>query len=317
MNSFARREFLKQTTTAILGFPFALSLAEGAEPAKAEPAAARAKGPAAPPPTADELFAAAKERMKAECKPGVLILVPANPQKAAKLANDLSLLLGGKEPACAVAPAVRMHGPQAVGGGNAEARPLFCQAVFVCLPEAAAQKAFPKLHLQTGVVLLDQNGKYADELKGSDTLFAEQFTSEFTTLLHGKRGERLAANIEAQRKAMGREAAERLDASVRALEAEQFLIRQQAAVVLAGLAPRATAQLAAELRKQPPLETRRRLEYYFDELFSAASEESPSVRLPFGAQWNAQAFDSCPACGLSRTPQQARLFLRFLVQDKK
>lgn len=207
--------------------------------------------------------------------------------------------------------------PPPAGSGNPEAHQLFCQAVFVCLPAEAARKVFPKLQADSAAALLDNTGKPLEEVKASDTLFSSGFTSQMTNLIHGKQGERLAATIQAQRAALGKEPAERVEACLRSLDSDQFFVRQQASAVLAELAPRATALLAAELRKKPALETRRRVEYFFEEIYAAASEEKPSVRLPFGAQWQGQRVGTCGPCGLSSVAHSSRLFLRFLVQEKK
>ena len=325
MHGFARREFLKQTTTAVLGFPFAVACAEAVEPVPTKDMvaedvrklAAQAKGAPVKSATPEELLASAKDRMKQENKPGVVILIPAEPQAANKLANDLATLLGGKNPARAVGESGRRGMPPPAGSGNPEAHQLFCQAVFVCLPAEAARKAFPKLQADSAALLLDSTSKVLDELKKSDTLFSTGFASQMTGLIHGKQGERLAATIQAQRSGMGKEAADRVEACLRSLDSDQFFVRQQASAVLAELAPRSTALLAAELRKKPALETRRRVEYFFEEIYSAASEEQPSVRLPFGTQWQGQRVDPCPTCGLSSAAHSSRLFLKFLVQDKK
>lgn len=324
MNDLARRDFLKYSGTAILGFPFVVAGAEAAEPAL-RPSAPRADlldglhGKATPlqSATPDELLTAARERMKQECKPGVVILVPAEPNAASKLAADLATLLGGKKPAGAVGDLVPADQPPAAEAGNPEAHQLFCQAVFVCVNAESVRKLFPQCQADTAALLLDPVGKPLAEAKASETLFSSGFVGQLTELLHGKQGERLATTIRAQRTALGKEAAERVDAALRALDAEQFFTRQQAAVVLGGLAPRATAQLAAELRKKPSLEKRRRVEYFFDEIYAAASEDKPSVRLPFGTQWQLVPAHACFACGRSAVPLPARLFLRFLVQDKK
>lgn len=325
MPAFVRREFLKQSSTAILGFPFAAALVEAAESGKKplpveDVKAAGGQNKIAPVKTAtpEELLAAAKERMKQESKLGVVILVPAEAKVATKLATDLATLLGGKNPDCAVDDGeIRFGMPPPAGSGNPEAHQLFCQAVFVCLPADAARKAFPKLQADSAALLLDNSGKPLEEVKASDTLFSSGFTSQMTSLIHGKQGERLAATIQVQRSALGKETAERVEACLRSLDSDQFFVRQQASAVLAELAPRATALLAAELRKKPALETRRRVEYFFEKIYSSASEERPSVRLPFGAQWEGRRIDTCPFCGLSSVADSSRLFLRFLVQEKK
>jgi hypothetical protein len=263
------------------------------------------------------LLKAAQERMKQENKPGVVIVIPAEPQAANKLANELATLLGGKNPACAVDEWIPFGMPPSAGAGNAEVHQLFCQAVFVCLPAEAARKAFPKLQADSAAVLLDRTGEPLEAVKASETLFAGGFTGEMTSLIHGKHGERLTAMAQAQRSALGKEAAERVEACLRSLDADQFFVRQQASAVLSELAPRATALLAEELRRRPALEKRRRVEQFFNEIYAAASEEKPSVRLPFGVQWQGRKVDPCGPCGLSSTPPPTRLFLKFLVQDKK
>ncbi|MBL8797951.1 MAG: hypothetical protein JNM56_28900 [Planctomycetia bacterium] len=320
MQAFARREFLQHTTSAILGFPFAACIADAADAAK-KPLPTNAadlptKGQAPLPVAPEELLKAARERMKQEHKPGVVIVVPADAKAAGKLGNDLAALLGGKNPACAVGEPRPFQQPSTAGAGNLDAHQLFCQAVFVCLPAEAARKAFPRLRADSAAFLFDDAGKIVDEVKASENLFSADFVSQLTSLLHGKQGERLAATAQAQRAALGKEAAQRADTALRSLDSEQFFIRQQASVVLGELAPRATALLAAELRKQPPLETRRRLETFFEQIYGEASEEKPSARLPFGAQWQGMRVDTCPTCGRGSVAAPTRLFLRFLIQDK-
>jgi hypothetical protein len=300
----ARREFLKHgaAVTAVLGFPFWDHLTGADTPEKA---------PA-------DLLTLARERMKQEAKPGVIIVIPPDAKAAQRLANDLAGLLGAREMACGVVEPIRHKNvPAPVGAGNPAAQRLFCQAVFVCLPFEQARRAAPDLAPDTAAVLLDVAGKPVETIKTEPTLFGKDFVARMSSFIYGKEGQHLAAVVQAQRGALGKASSEQVDAAVRDLDSNTYATRETASRRLAELAPRATALLAAALQTNPPLEPRRRIERILDDVYAAAPPEKPGPRLPYGVQWQARAFDPCPGCGLSSAPLPSRQFLRFVTEKPK
>lgn len=307
MKLLARREFLQQSAaaTAILGFPFLEYRSHAAQPM----------------PKAD-LLALARERMKQETKPGVVVVIPAKPEDAEKLANHLSQLLGGHDAGCALWPTQGSDGSIVLlGQGDFSAQLLFCQAVFVCLPADQAKKAFPEVPADAGVLLLDLAGRAVASLPVHPELFGKEFTVRVTELVHGKKGERLAEVVRAQRQALGDALSAQFDKALRDLESDNFATRQAATESLEKLAPRATALLASAYRTRPPLDLARRLDQLFAIIYQAAPADKASARLPFGVAWNKRS-GGCGGeifakCGLSSAPPPTRLFLRFLTENQK
>ncbi|MBY0525743.1 MAG: hypothetical protein K2R98_20225 [Gemmataceae bacterium] len=309
--TLTRRTFLRQgaAAAAILGLPF---LASGAENEKS------------PPPWA-ELLEQANERIKREIKPGIVIIVPASKDDARNLENDLARFIGGHRPECGLFPTKELHGESPlVGSADARHQALLCQAVFVCLPAAEARKAYSEVKADTAVLLLGLDGKPAAALAAQPDLFGKGFRDKLTDLLHGKKGERLEATMEAQRQALGKDRCDRLDTALQGLNSNEFAVRQTAVQHLEELAPHATASLAAVYRTRPPLEVTRRLDQIFGMLFAAASGDKSSLRLPYGTHWVKQTAhcgggfgDQAERCGLSATPPPTRLFLRILTEKPK
>lgn len=306
-----RRGFLRHSALAVLGFPFVdhlLAAEIAGEPAK-------------------DLLALARERMKSEKKLGVVVVVPAKAEDARKLENDVAQLLGGHNTKCAQFPTKdNNHQPRLLEGVDPAIQALLCQAVFVCLPAAKAKEAFPDLPADAALVLLDLDGKPAATVAAHPDLFGKRFKEQLTALLHGKDGARLAAVIQAQRQALGKDLAARFDTAIRDLDSEQFAVRQAAAQLLAELAPRATGILATAYRPGLPLETTRRLDQLFTAMYNATPPNQPSARLPYGAQWVETRPNGCAGgfgegavekCGRSSVPPESRIFLRFLTEKPK
>jgi hypothetical protein len=301
-----RREFVRQSTavTLLLGFPL---LDQAAEPDKHY----------------DELLGLAKERMKKENKPAVVIVFPADRERLRSLENDLARLVGGHHPECGLFPKGRGDEVPLLGTGSPEAQLLLLQAVFVCLPAAQAAKAFPEVKTDTAVLLLGLDGKVAasfvPKLDGND------FQPPLAELIYGKDGERLAAAVRTQRAALGKDLSARFDAAIRDLQSDQFASRQAAVRQLEELAPRATALLAEVYRGRRPLEMTRRLAQIVNGLFAPAPADKPSLRLPYGTHWVAVQADCAGgfsetervACGLSGVAPPTRRFLRFLTENPK
>lgn len=305
MTLLARRDFLQQAAATIIGFPFLDAIGQAAEPA-AKP----------------DLLALARQRMKQETKPGMVVVIPPKPEDSEMLANQLSQLLGGHDASCALWPTRNSDGQIVLlGQGDFSAQMLFCQAVFVCLPADEVRQAFPDAPVDAALVLLDLEGKTVTSLPAQAELFGKEFTARAGELLHGKNGERLAATVRAQREALGAAQAAEFDRALKDLEADNFAVRQAATEKLEALAPRATALLATAHRQRPPLDLARRLDQLFVLVYKAAPSDQASARLPFGVAWNKRSggcVDNIFAkCGLSSTPPPARQFLRFLAETKQ
>jgi hypothetical protein len=297
MTLLGRREFLRRSAAAtlILGFPFVGRAVHAAD------------GPADP----GDVLDLARTRIKEETKPGLVLLVPADPAAAVRMADELARLLdAGPKPGEKLALG---EVPGRIGPRDGAVKRLFCQAIFVCLPAERARKEFSNLKADTAVVLLDLAGKPIDELKAEPGLYGKDFAEKMTDFLHGPEGDHLAATVAAQRAALGRDAAQQLDAGLRDLSDDVFATRQAANRQLSLLAPKATAALAAALRERPALDLSRRLERLFVEVYNDALTEKPGARLPYGVQCTVVSANVCK-CGHSSTPADTRLFLRFLTE---
>jgi hypothetical protein len=265
----------------------------------------------------------ARERMKQEVKPGVVIVVPPDRSKAAELAYHLGQMIGATEAGMEMEKhngTLRFKGwggPEPHGPGDPAAQMLFCQAVFVCLTAEETKQAFPDFKAEAALILLDLEGKPLDCLKPDGHLFGKDFAERMARFLYGDKGQHLQPVVEAQRKALGPAVCDQLDAAIRDLDSSKFTVRQAASRRLEELAPRATGPLAAALEKKPPLEVRRRIEQLFREIYAAAPQLQPSPRLPFGVQWEVQHVDPCPGCGQGFLPHGSRLFLNFIANRPK
>lgn len=299
MTPQTRREFLKQSAAAtlILGFPLLERLSPAAEPAEGK-----------------DWLAEARERIKTEKKPALVLLFPADAPGYNRMAEGLAQQLdNGTAFVALTQPGIACNH---VGPKDAAVQRLFCQAIFVCLPDERGRKEFPKIKADTAIVLLGLDGEVAGELANDPELYGKDFGSKLTELLHGARGERLAAVNSAQREAIGKEAVTQLDAGLRDLAAEAFPVRQAAQKQLSPLAPRVPAALAAALRERPALDTSRRIDRLFDEIYTDSMKEKPGSRLPYGVVVQVSNANTCK-CGMTFTPADARLFLRFVTEKSK
>jgi hypothetical protein len=307
-DGIGRREFLKQQITAgvILGFPFL----EGCGQPKG-------KEPTATPP---KYLALALERMRAEARPGIVIVVPAEPGQAEALSTDLSYLIGATDAACKAAQKptpTKGFVPPPVSGGDPIAQRLFCQAVFVCLTRADAARAFPDLKPDTAAVLLDPAGKLVDQLAAAPDLFKKDFGERMGAFLHGAKGERLAAHAAAQRAALGAEFCGKFDRAVRDLDSEDFETREKASKQLGEMGRRCPLMLAKAMTDSDGLEARYRIVKVFDGLYAGAPQQEPGPRLPYGMTWQQVQFDPCPGCGRVAMPAANREFLRLITEKPK
>jgi hypothetical protein len=263
------------------------------------------------------LLAQARQRMTEGVRPGIVIVIPPEPKAAQVLAADLGRLLGAGD-ACdeTVVRKVRIRGPQqpaANGPTDPAVQRLFCQAVFVCIPFADVQKAFPDLKPGTAAVLLNAGGRAADCAAAEVGLFGKDAAVKLTRFLHGAKGEYLEATAASQRAALGTALSGQYDAALRDLDADGFAEREAASKKLAELAPRAPALLAAALRDATELEPRRRLERLFSDLYQTEPPAKGVARLPYGVRFESVHVDPCPGCGMGTLPPGSRQFVRFLT----
>lgn len=260
-----RRDFLQQgAATLILGFPFAAGCAkEAADPEKLPE----------PRPAFGGLLGKAAGRMRDECKPGVVIVVPQDPAKALPLLQELTAFLGDH---------------------SAANRRLLGQAVFVCLPFKDARAAFPAMKSDSLLLLLDHRGQLIDERAADPRPFPDA-AAHLTRFLHGPDRKHLAAFRDAQRAALGAAPCERIDAALRDLRADGFRTREDATRRLWDYAPRATAVLADAFYAGTE-DVRHRIDMLFARLHAGATENA-SPNMPFGVEWFNQPIDPCPGCG--------------------
>jgi hypothetical protein len=314
-----RRDFLKRNAAAglILGLP----LLEGCYPTgKEEPRPRAASGLSA---VADELLTEARQRMKKETKPGVVLVIPAKPDAAKALAADLSRLLGISGSACAAPPVAPANG-KAAGparidpagaacppGMDAFLRRLFTRAVFVCLPADDVRTLYPAVRSDGAAVLLDVSGKPIDQLASRPELFSKDFTAAMTKFLSGPKGEHAAAVRDAQRAALGTAKAAQVDQDLRDLDSDRFAAREMASRQLRETAATTTTLLATALDDAKSPESRKRLEAIFEELYLGVPAGTAGVRLPYGVEIDQPKFDPCPACGMAFIANEGLVFIRF------
>lgn len=236
----------------------------------------------------------ALQKVQQEAKPAVIIVVPDDPKASESLSGRLTELLSGNRP-----------------GQSRSLDFLFAEAVFVCAPAAQVCKTFPTTRPKTRVLLIGPDGKPADSLADGPGLFEEGFVPMMTELLHGRRGERLAATAGAQRRSLG-DLAARIETALRDLDSSRFRRREAASGLLAGTAERSTAVLIEAHLKAPSLEAKRRLERLIDGVLASAVWQFGS-NLPFGVRWGETATETCPPVNaLSAIPGQR--CLRFVTE---
>jgi hypothetical protein len=326
-----RREFLTRTTAAaaVLGFPFVGRAAAGAGDA----------APADRPPIDyAALFAKARARMQAERKPGVVIVIPPGEDDAAALELAITFLLAPTlvGPALVDGKFVKHAGP-----APATAR-LFSRAVFVALPRDEVQTRFPKADAKALCLILDAAGNVVDAVPAPampadaperalpTAALSAGFIADMNARLDGPDGQRLTAEAQAQRAALG-DGGKEIDRLLAGLRSEGS--EQTREIAAQGLAKEATAAAAIllEKRKTAGPELAARIDGVFVAACSGLKADTPAPHLPYGVAWrDFRVFEGCGAttakigdreisleavavaCGLSRPGPAARRFLRFL-----
>ena len=325
-----RRQFLARTTAAaaVLGFPFAVR-ATGGEPPDAAPADR-------PPVDYAALFAKARERMQAEHKPGVLIVIPPGEDDAAALELAITFLLAPT----LVGPAL-IDGKfiEHAGPAPATAR-LFSRTVCVALPRDDIQKRFPDADAAALCLILDADGNVIETVpapampadQAARTLptaaLSAAIIADMNARLDGPDGQRLAADAKAQRAALT-DGGKEIDRLLGLLTDGSDRTRELATKSLATQAAAGTAILL-EKRKTASPELAERIDGVFVAACSGLEADIAAPHLPYGVAWrDFTVFLDCggvcatlgdrrinirpPAkCGLSRPGPAARRFLRFL-----
>ena len=279
-----RRQFMQQgAATLILGFPF-LSEATGAATAELLPF---------PRLVYSGLLGRAIKRIADECKPAIVLLIRpdhSNAQLIAELDRDLLF------------------------DTSADARRLFAQAIFVCVPIAEALAAFP-LKDDTIAVLLDHKGCSIDELKQEPWPF-ENAAVQLTRFLHGPGRKHLALTSSAQRQCSGRRVAGTSRCGL-AKPVRRRLPRARNGD--AQIARNGTPYLSDP--GGSPFEWRRRnalsrIDLVFDRYYNRLPDTA-GQRLPFGVEWFDEPFNPCSFCGQVAFSPQMRRTVKVLRWTQK
>jgi hypothetical protein len=300
---------LKQAAAAslILGFPLLASGARpagdaarnGARPAPAQERTGPIKGvphvyrtPASVAPLApDEVVKRTLARMKAESKPGMVFLYPADAESLAAVTAGLTAMLESEGSAAHV---------------------VLAGSVLACLPEREAGRfagSFAGRKRGCNVLLIDADGRAVD---GAAVDFArDDLAARAVALLHGAGNARLRERAAAQRKALGEGVSARIDRGVRELSDASYRVRTAAADQLVELSAGAAAVLAeaAVLADDPEVSGQLRLV-----LARLARSGDVQARSPVGTVWVTERVDPCPPCGMAVVPQRSRAFLQLICQ---
>ncbi len=331
MSPTDHRTFLARTTAAaaVLGFPFAVRAGGGETPDAAS--AER------PPVDYAALFAEARERMQREHKPGVVIVIPADPDDAAALELAITFLLAPTivGPIVVDGKFVRDAGP-----APATAR-LFTRAVFVALPRDMIAESFSRADAAAFSLIVDSEGNVVESVPAPampadaaeralpTAAFSLDLVTDVNARLDGPNGQRLATDAKAQRAALadgGRE----IDRLLELLATGSERARELATNGLAAQAA-AAAAILLEKRNTAAPELAERIDAAFVAACGKLKPDAIAPHLPYGVAWrNFKVFEGCgettaklgdrvlqlaaqlSECGLSRPGPAARRFLRFL-----
>lgn len=211
-------------------------------------------------PTGTDGLTDALVQMKAEGKPGVVFVAPADPNQANVLALEVVRLIYSK--------------------GSLRQR-LSCETVLTWLNAEHAKTHFPDLKPEAAVLVLESDGKLIESLTNEEAFSEGSFSKRLQKSIHGKDDELLEARAVTQRTALGAEAA-KIDPAIENLGAEQFQAREDASKELEKMAPRITAILVAEYTRTKDSEVKHRLTELFKSLYQAAAADKPGTKLPHG-----------------------------------
>jgi hypothetical protein len=236
-------------------------------------------------PKVADWFTAALKRMKETDRYGVVLVVPNEERARQSMGLVLNRMLT-EDPAAA--------------------HQLFAGAVFICMTAPLADGRVRKSGETENRLLLAPDGKRiaADEMAW--TIVGKAALAEMVEglrkFLHGEKGERLAEHAARIEKRLTDE----VRAALRALDAEDFEERSKASTVVLKNAAGMVPYLIRVAATDESLERRWRAGAAVKEIFQTGG------KIPFGCSTQLEYFDPCPGCGLARTPEPARHFLRFL-----
>lgn len=212
---------------------------------------------------------------------------------------------------------------QLLEGGDRGPHELFVEAVFVCLRRSQAEGLVCEPGDRHTRFLLDPSGKKIDsDLAGFGVYeSAAAFTRSFGPFLHGKSDERLrehSARVERDLSAGARRA-------IKALDADDVEIRDQASSLLLAQTDRIAPHLVDLSRRADTPERRNRLSDLLENYFRSRPEEKPGPRLPYGCAITRFVSTGCgsywedeprelPACGMGRANPDSRRLLTFLKE---
>lgn len=217
------------------------------------------------------------DRMKAERKDGVIVIVPADDESRGKLGLTLADQLE-KE--------------------NADLQEMMAVAVWICVSEAQAKKLCPGGGL---FVLIDGNRKRVGEVKAMPD--AKDWTESMKKVI----APRLPERAKAAREALTDDERKTVDSILKDFASDDVDVRQAASDRAVKLGLKISPILALAARDTSDAEVSARCR-------SANAAALGEKALPFGATWDSYRADPCPACGKAIIDQPARKLVRFLTK---
>jgi hypothetical protein len=312
MGVLNRRGFLRfgAAGSVALGLPFVTRSADFADPK----AAAILPPPAPPPAPLANWASQFRDEMKKRGVPGVLVILP---EASAPGKQDNGNFAEPRQKKIICGPIIHPAAQFASTVhqllhccGDGELPQLLCQAVFVAAPADQVRKEFPSMPANAGVALIGVDGKLQATLPYDNELITK-FQERVAHLLYGPKGERLVERAADERKALGNEAARRLDAALVDLDHDEFARREAASEVVKEVGGRALAVLALTLRNSPSLEAKNRISAVFQTRLQEANVASllQASLAPY-AQLQPN-FDVRVACGQGALKPPAYAFVQM------
>jgi hypothetical protein len=256
-----------------------------------------------------EWFKQALARMKADRRPGIVLIAPEDEESQLEWGRRLWDLLDEGTPA---------------------AHELFLNGVFIVLaPALAGPAGVRKPDEKENRFLLDPDGKRlaADSVDAASLAKPESFVASFAPVLYGKDDERLKARADEAAAA----APPAIFGALSDLGADAIETREKASATLLERAGEFLPLYAHRLRTDPDPEVRSRIGPIVESHFRAQASDAPSARLPFGTRVpkfspggcggmveepeNKKDRGSRVACGMGGLGnEKVRMFLRFLTK---
>lgn len=253
-------------------------------------------------------FREALDLMRAEGRPGLVIVVPDDAQSLWNASAQ-------------VTPIIR--------GGDLAAREVLSQAVVICMRVSQARDRIAGFGGRPGaMILIDDTATMIDVGGSWDDLTPERFGPAAARVVFGEFDTRLQERADRVRDAMSDEDREAFEN----LAGPEWRVREQATDTLAGRAAELTPLLVWMGRHESDLEVAGRCQEAFLRHFDSLGEGAAGRRLPFGVRWRErggcgditsacqveeeelerQSAGMSVACGMAMVTEDERLFLQFL-----